>query len=278
MKVRGERECVSCGTQWSYYETGEIACPECGSVRSVGIARRRRHTDSPAELDLTAHRARFGEASGPLPAEGVDDLKRDLREYVRKRGFIDGGELRGLDDDVLLAAYELLQVVDAVGRLPDPDERDREYLLRLLAGADEGDRPAPEDVPPNLHAARGLAAVEAVEAYREDLRTHLEDLAADEMDDAGEADDADGAEANDADGAEADGAEATDEDRDIEATRDVLESLRDRSKRVESLQGDVDPETAETLVRAADDLGRYLRTGRPDALESARDRLSEPVV
>ncbi|WP_096390056.1 DUF7117 family protein [Halopenitus persicus] len=250
MKVRGERECVSCGTQWSYYETGEVACPECGSVQSVGIAERRRHTDSPAELDLTAHRARFGEASGPLPEEGVDDLKRDLRGYVRKRGFIDGGDLRGLDDDVLLAAYELLQVVDAVDRLPDPDERDRDYLLRLLAGADGGDRPAPEDVPPNLHAARGLATVAAVEAYREDLRTHLEDLTAD----------------------------GADGDRDLEAARDVLESLRDRSKRVESLQGDVDPETAETLVRAADDLGRYLRTGRPDALESARDRLSEPVV
>ncbi|SEH66022.1 hypothetical protein SAMN05192561_12321 [Halopenitus malekzadehii] len=258
MKVRGERECTSCGTQWSYYETGEVACPECGSVRSVGISERRRHTDSPATLELTAHRARFGEATGALPSEGVDDLKRDLREYVRKRGFIDGGELQDLDDEVLLA-HELLQAVDLVDRLPDLDGRDREYLLRLLSCADEGDRPTPGDVPPNLHPARGLAAVEAVEAYREDLRTYLDDLAADGTD------------------GRNDGSEE-DADRDLETAHDVLESLRDRSKRIESLQGDVDPETAETLVRAADDLGRYLRTGEPDALQGARSRLSDPVV
>jgi len=37
MKIRGDRECKSCGTRWSYYETGSIECPACGSVHSVGV-------------------------------------------------------------------------------------------------------------------------------------------------------------------------------------------------------------------------------------------------
>ncbi|MXR22522.1 endonuclease Q family protein, partial [Halobacterium bonnevillei] len=53
MDVRGERECKSCGTRWSYFETGSVACPECGSVRSVGVGERSQHTDGNATLDLS---------------------------------------------------------------------------------------------------------------------------------------------------------------------------------------------------------------------------------
>ncbi|GAB3418220.1 hypothetical protein GCM10027435_17910 [Haloparvum alkalitolerans] len=237
MKVRGERECKECGARWSYYETGDTACPECGSLLSVGVGDRTLHTDAPAELDLTPHRERFGDAAGTLPAEGVSDLKRDLREYLSRRGFVRGGDLLPLDDGVL-AARELLQAVDIYDRLRDPTDDDRTYLLDLLAGADDGERPAPEAVPPNMHAARGLAVANAVADYRDDLRTYL------------------------------------DEYPDAEA-REALGSLRERVKRVESLQGDVEPRDAEELVRAANEVGTYLRENDEGALADARARLSD---
>jgi len=176
MKVRGERECRECGVRWSYYKTGSVECPDCGSLRSVGVDDRTAHTDAPATLDLSAHRARFGDARGTLPEEGVDDLKDDLREYARRRGFIRGGELLPLDD-TYLAARELLEAVDLYDRLRDPTDRDREYLLALLAGADDGDRPATKAVPDSLREARGMAAVRAVDEYRTDLLAFLDELA-----------------------------------------------------------------------------------------------------
>ncbi|WP_058366545.1 DUF7117 family protein [Haloparvum sedimenti] len=237
MKVRGERECKECGARWSYYETGDTACPECGSLRSVGVGDRALHTDAPAELDLAPHRERFGDAAGTLPVEGVSDLKRDLREYLSRRGFVRGGDLLPLDEGVL-AARELLQAVDVYDRLRDPTDDDRTYLLELLSNADDGERPDPEDVPPNMHAARGLAVANAVAAYRDDLRTYL------------------------------------DEYPDAEA-RDALGSLRDRINRVESLQGDVEPRDAEVLVRAANEVGEYLQENDEGALADARARLSD---
>ena len=174
MKIRGERECQECGTRWSYYETGSVECPDCGDLRSVGVDDRTTHTDAPATLDLGAHRARFGDASGTLPAEGVDELKSDLREYVRKRGFVRGGGLLPLDG-TYLAARELLEAVDCYDRLRDPADADSEYLLELLAGADGG-RPATATVSERLREARGMAAARAVDEYRSDLLAFLDEL------------------------------------------------------------------------------------------------------
>ncbi|TKX75140.1 hypothetical protein EXE46_05850 [Halorubrum sp. GN11_10-6_MGM] len=175
MKVRGERECQSCGARWSYYETGSVACPSCGDLRSVGVDARTAHTDAPVSLDLAAHRERFGDAPGTLPRSGADELKSDLREYCRKRGFIRGGRLAPLDG-TYLAARELLEAVDCFERLRDPTDADREYLLALLAGAADGERPPTDEVPTALREARGMAAVRAVEAYRSDALDFLDEL------------------------------------------------------------------------------------------------------
>ena len=254
MEVRGERECTECGTRWSYFETGSVACPDCGSLRSVGTGDRRRHTDAPAELDLTGVLVRLDDT--PL-ADLVEEVKAACRTYLRKRGFIRGGDLAPLDD-AYLAAAELKHAADVYGRIAGPgggradatirDDRGPEgatpgvtddeewYVTSLLRAADTGERPAAGDVPPRMHEARGLAAAEAVLAYRQDVATYLDDHP------------------------------------DAEARR-TSGAVRDRAKRVEALEGDIEPAEADALVGAAVELGRYLVSDDLDALASARERL-----
>jgi hypothetical protein len=232
MKVRGRRECRNCGCRWSYYETGSVACPECESLRSTGVDDRTLHTDTPATLDLTPYRN--AAAEGTLSAH-VEDCKRDLRTYCRRRGFVDGGDLRPLDDGVL-AAQELLQVVDLFDRTRDPTDEDRTYLLALLRGADRGERPGPETVSGAWAAARGLGYADAVADYRRDLLAWL------------------------------------DEHPDPPARR-TLGSVHERVKRVRALGGDVSPTAAESLVRAAREVGTYLIDGDETALSAAHERL-----
>ncbi|ESP88846.1 DUF7117 family protein [Candidatus Halobonum tyrrellensis] len=233
MEVRGERECRDCGTRWSYFETGSVACPDCDSLRSVGTGERKRHTDAPAELELGPVLARLGD--DPL-ADLTDDVKEACRAYLRKRGFVRGGDLKPLDD-AYLAAEELAQAADVFARLRDPTDDERWYLTALLRAADTGERPAASDVPPRMHPARGLAAADATLAYRRDATAYLDDHP----------------------------------DPDARA---ALGPLRDRAKRVRALEGDVDPTEADDLVTAARRVGRYLIEGDADALAAARESLS----
>jgi hypothetical protein len=234
MKVRGRRECQDCGSEWSYYETGSVACPHCGSLRSVGLGERTRHTATPTRLDLSERRRALEDAS--LSAV-VDGIKSDARTYIRRRGFVDAGTLLPLDG-TFLAAHELAHAADVYGRLRDPVDDDRLYLLSLLRGADAGDRPTPEEVPVSMQTARGLAVAEAVDDYRREVSTWLDD----NPDPAG---------------------------------RRVLGALANRVRRVQALEGDVAPEGAESLVRAAREVGTYLRDGDEGALARASDRLDD---
>ncbi|WP_232702386.1 DUF7117 family protein [Halobacterium wangiae] len=170
MDVRGERECKACGTRWSYFETGSVECPECGSVRSVGRGERAKQTDGREELDLSAARN-----------AAVDDLRGALepaveacREYVRSRGFVAGGELLDLDD-TYLAAQELRRAAATFGNAMRVGEEETRYLLALLNGADRGERPDPADVPASMQWVRGLAYAAAVSAYRADVRAYFDD-------------------------------------------------------------------------------------------------------
>jgi uncharacterized Zn finger protein (UPF0148 family) len=232
MRIRGERECKECGARWSYYETGTVACPDCGSLHSVGVDDRTQHTDGAADLDLTDVRARIDVDPLHRVADGAKDA---CRSYVRTRGFIHGGELRSLDD-AYLAAAELMHAADLVGRSFQPDDAERLYFFSLLGGADEGDRPASEEVPDSMREARGLAYADAVEEYRRDLRTW----------DRGDLDD---------------------------PARSVLDRLGAHVRRTRNLQGDVDPSTAERLVTVARELHTYVTAGDETALARARDRL-----
>lgn len=240
MRIRGRRECQGCGTQWSYYETGSIECPECGSVHSVGVDdERKRHTDAPAELDLTPIRERVDRE--PLAAV-TEDAKERCRDYLRRRGFIRAGDLLDLDDHYLAAA-ELSHVADIVGRSFDPTEREELYLLELLRGADDGERSDPDEVPDSLRAARGLACANAVRDYRRELREWLDDR-----------DDDDRA-------------------RQVPAVRESLSLVDGHVRRIRALEGDVRPRTAAALVEATRELATALRDGDEDAMAAARDRL-----
>ncbi|QWC20612.1 hypothetical protein [Halorubrum sp. 2020YC2] len=278
MKVRGERECQSCGARWSYYETGSVACPNCGDLRSVGVDDRTAHTDAAVALDLSAHRERFADAPETLPRSGVDDLQSDLREYCRKRGFIDGGRLLSLDD-TYLAARELLEAVDCFERLRDPTDADREYLLGLLAGADEGERPPAGEVPNALREARGMAAVRAVEAYRSDALDFLDELEADAGPDSnGERDAGPDSNGERDDGAPAVAVGGENPAARIAPARDAFERLRDRVTRVDALGGDVSPAAADALVEAVGALGEYVRAGEESALATADDLIARASV
>ncbi|SEA10059.1 hypothetical protein SAMN04488065_1837 [Haloplanus vescus] len=236
MKVRGQRECQSCGHRWSYYETGSVACPSCESLRSVGVDERTLHTDAPVTLDLTPYRTAWAE---DRLADCVEDCKRDLREYRRQRGFIDGGDLLPLDD-TLLAANELLQVVDLFDRTRKPTDADERYLHALLRDADEGGRPPVDTVSDAWASARGLGYANAIADYRHDVADWL------------------------------------DEHPDEEA-RQTLGTIHEHVKRVQALEGDVSLDEAESLVAATRDVGRYLIEGEMSALASARDRLEALV-
>ncbi|SDC26527.1 hypothetical protein [Natrinema hispanicum] len=233
MKIRGERECTECGTRWSYYETGSVGCPACGSLQSVGVDERTEHTDMQVAFDLTPVRNAVDEVESDDLAERARDRCRD---YVRRRGFVNAGTLRELDD-TYLAATELLHVADIVAREIHLDEREELYFLALLRDADQGERPPVEDVPTSLRAARGLAYANAVREYRRDIRTWAED-------------------------------------RELTTSqRGALETLGEHVTRVRMLDGDIEPQAAEQLITATRDLTNGLR-GDEMAFSQAQERLT----
>jgi uncharacterized Zn finger protein (UPF0148 family) len=234
MKVRGTRKCQDCGTQWSYYETGSVECPECGSLRSVGVDEERQlHTASQATLDLTPVRNALEESQSLRQV--AERAVESCQSFTRGYGFVEGGDLQPLDDSYL-AAMELRTVAGAVGRRRSIQDDEEYYFLSLLRGADQGERPDPEEVPDSLRDARGLASANAVREYRSDIRAFL------------------------------------DEHPD-EFARDAVEQLGAHVKRVRALDGEVPVAEAEQLVTVARDVGRYLADGDELALSEAEDRL-----
>jgi uncharacterized Zn finger protein (UPF0148 family) len=230
MEIPGERECTACGARWSYYETGEVTCPECGSIRSVGTEEPATHTAGRARLELSEVREMVDEQ----PLRAVADEAADVAaEYRRTAGYVHAGELRPLEDTDLAAA-ELRRVGATLARVMETTDEEDLHLLALLRGADSGERPAPADVPETLHPERGLAVAATVDGYLSDLR-RIRD---------GE---------------------------DSRLTR-VLSTIRTRQKRIEALDGDVDPGEAERLVRAVRDVSVYWREETETALARATER------
>lgn len=233
MKIPGDRACTECGTRWSYFETGSIGCPACGSLQSVGTDERAVHTDQATTFDLTPVR---NDIDTTPDDELAGRAREAAREYVRSRGFLRGGELLELDD-TYVAARELVHVADLLVRTAQPSDAESLYFLALLRDADQGDRPAAAEVPQSFREARGIATANAVRAYRRDVRTWM-----------------------DAGTAVPDGA------------RDCLERLSDHETRLRLLEGDIDPAVADQLLEATRHVTNGLRGDRL-ALEQAQNEL-----
>ena len=164
----------------------------------------------------------------------ADRASEQCRDFVKTVGFIDAGELQALSE-TYLAACELRRVGATLGRVMNVTDEQELYFLRLLRGVDSGDRPPADEVPAELHPERGLAVAVAVRAYLTDLRRIL------------------------------DGRE--------EGVDSVLSAVTARRKRIEALDGDVDPAEAEVLVRALRDVAEYLREDDEAALARALERV-----
>ena len=101
MEVRGIRECQNCGTRFSYYDTGDPACPDCGSLHTVGVGDRALHTDRPADLELSGALAAL--EAGRYRDDG-NEAEETVCEYVVRGSVINGGEVRDLYGVYLAAA------------------------------------------------------------------------------------------------------------------------------------------------------------------------------
>lgn len=235
MKIRGTRQCSSCDTTWSYYDTGSVACPACGSLKSVGVdAERKQHTDTPVTLDLDESKQKLATESTSID-DIATELSSRLRSYTRKRGFIRGGELLTLDDQYL-GAHELIHATDICTRNYQRTELDELYVLELFTAVNNGGRLTHTDIPSKLRIARGAGYTDAVSAYRDDLSTYLESR--------------------------------TEPD-----AKQAITQLQTQLRRADALEGDIPLQVAETLVEIAREIGTYLIEAEDEALVSARDRL-----
>lgn len=171
--------------------------------------------------------------------DAASEAAQTAAEYVRDRGFVRGGEIQPLAD-TYLAAAELKHLGRAIAGDLRVDDAVELYFLDLLSGAEEGRRPDPAEVPDPARDARGRAIAEACGAVQSDLRRVLDDP------DPGVA--------------------------------DLLGAIRTHRKRIEALEGDVDPAEAERLVRAVRDLLTGVRDADEAALATGLDRLQSSLV
>jgi len=200
------------------------------------VGERAEHTAGPATLDFSGARAAVGEEPLRAVAERAAEAGA---EYTRRAGFVHAGELQPLSE-AYLAAAELRRVGTTLARSMRADDGAELYFLSLLDGAEDGDRPAPGEVPAGLRADRGLAVAAAADAYVSDIRRLIDDP-----------------------GPELAG---------------VFSALRARRKRIEALDGDVDPAEAERVVRALRDVGAYIREDDETALVRAGELLDGSLV
>lgn len=173
-------------------------------------------------------------AVGERPLREVAaDAEKAALAYVSARGFVHAGALEPLDDRVV-AATQLRHVAAHIRRsIREPGDDVEAHFLALLRGVPDGERPG--GVPDDLRGPYGLAVAGAVDRYQGEVSDWLDER----------------------------GRPAV----------SVLESLRDHVKRIEALDGEVPPGEADALLRAAREVGSYLREDDGAALARAEERL-----
>lgn len=232
---------------------GQRECRECGTrwsyyeTGAIGCpdcdSLRSRGVDERTEHTSAPVTLDLAPARSMVESEGLsaalDDAVDRCREFIRQTGFIHAGELEPLSE-TFLAANELSYAAREANRAMRIGDDEELYLLTLLRGADDDRRPDSTAVPRSMRAARGLAYAAAIDAYQRDLRTFLE----------------------------------THPDQ---TAQSVFSTIEEHVRRIEALDGEVDPKTAERLVVATHETSEYIRTGAETQLVTAQDRLDEIV-
>lgn len=218
MKVRGNRHCRECGTRWSYGQTGEVTCPACGSPRSVATDGPELQTDAAVTLDLQPIRQDVADSS---TVELATRAAKVCRQYVARRGFIQSGTIRSVDD-TYVGALELRYAASIASSKRTLAEDEELYVLSLLRSVDAGERPPADELPRSFTGARGLAVAQTVRDYRRDVRKWADERQIDP------------------------------------ALTDLVQRLDAHAVRVDHLDGEIDPATAERLLTACRTLGGVL--------------------
>ncbi len=171
MEISGERECLDCGEQWSYFETRQIECPECGSIKSMSI--------SESELDTASSRKNELDMSD-LYTEFQTDFMNALtqagdrsREYIASTGFIEGGELRPPMLRYVMAR-EIMEIADYIDLSLDTDisASEERYIIDLVKGVKSGD--PPDKRPNSMNNHHYMAVAKTAEEYATELFKYFE--------------------------------------------------------------------------------------------------------
>lgn len=166
MEIRGERECLDCGETWSYFETREPECPECGSLRSRAVEDAEEDTAGAVETgDLLA---RFG---GEFD-ESLEEAEERCREYTSRAGFVRGGELLP-PEPVYVMACEVKHIAAEFVGAREPTDEEHTYVVALVEGVETGEPPSPDERPASLDAAHNRAVAETAEEYAKELSSYL---------------------------------------------------------------------------------------------------------
>ncbi|MDZ7687265.1 MAG: TFIIB-type zinc ribbon-containing protein [Halobacteriales archaeon] len=169
MEIRGERECLDCGETWSYFETREPACPECGSLRSRAVDDAEEDTTGAVETDdlLTRFGGEFDDA--------LEETEERCREYTARTGFVQGGELRPPEPTYVMAC-EVKHVAGEFVGAREPTDEELAYVVKLVEGVGAGEPPSPDERPESLNSAHNRAVAETVEEYAKEISRYLDGL------------------------------------------------------------------------------------------------------
>ena len=164
MEIRGERECLECGSTWSYFESREVCCPECGSIKSQSMSSPR--MDNTTDIDLVDSEV-LGGLSDDLDS-ALSTLEERCREYTGKTGFVERGDLKPPSPRYVMACEvkQIAAIYDANQLTGD----DRRYFVDLVHGLRDGE--PPEKPSGELEYIHNTAIAETVRDYATEVERY----------------------------------------------------------------------------------------------------------
>ncbi|MFB6284080.1 MAG: hypothetical protein ABEK59_09145 [Halobacteria archaeon] len=164
MELRGERECLECGSTWSYFDSRQVCCPECGSIRSQSVSSPR--MDSTSDVDIVDSEVLTG--IGENFDETLSELEERCRRYTSQTGFVEKGDLKPPTPRYVMACEikHAATTRDAEGL----DEKSRRYVVDLVHGIRDGE--PPDKTPSGLQETHNLAIAETVRDYSTEVERY----------------------------------------------------------------------------------------------------------